>query len=155
MLKPESIKEFIEEHLKGTKLFMVDMHFRSGNNIELFIDSDESVSIDDCSELTRAFEERFDREEADYSLTVNSAGIGQPLKLYRQYKKLIGRPVEVILKSGIKVAAELRDATESEITLAYEERVREEGMKRPQLVERVFTYSLDEVKSTVEILDYS
>lgn len=155
MLKPETVKEFIEEHLKGSKLFMVDMNFHSGNNIELFIDSDESVSINDCSELTRAFEERFDRDEVDYSLVVNSAGIGQPLKLYRQYRKLIGRPVEVILKSGIKVTAELREATEDQITLAYEERVREKGMKRPQLVERVKSYSLDEVKSTVEILDYS
>jgi len=74
--------------------------------------------------------------------------------MLRQYRRLIGRPVEVVLLSGVKLLAELRDATEESVTLAYEEKVAVEGKKRKQLVETVREYPLSEVKSTREYIDF-
>ena len=112
------------------------------------------MDIDDCVALSRAIEERLDREEEDFELTVTSAGIGRPLRLLRQYRKLIGRPVEVVLLNGTKIIAELRDADEGSVTLAYREMRAVEGKKRKQGFDVVQTYPLSEIKSTKEYLDF-
>lgn len=65
------------------------------------------VAIDACVRLSRSIEEELDRDEEDFSLTVASAGIGSELKCLRQYRKLVGSTVEVLLTSGIKVLAKL------------------------------------------------
>ncbi len=138
----------------GSDLFVVGVKVSPANEIELLIDSDTSVGIDSCVALSRAIEASLDREKEDFSLTVASAGIGQPLKVYRQYKKLIGKPVEVVLKNGTKIVAELRGAAPGTITLAYPEQVVVEGKKRKETVERVKEYPLEEVKWTKEYLDF-
>lgn len=154
MIEADKIKEIAERFMEGSDLFVVDVKVTSGNDVELTVDSDTAVSIDACAELSRAVEEAFDREQEDFSLMVASAGVGQPLKVFRQYRKLIGKPVEVVMKNGIKILAELRDATPSSLTLAYSEKVAVEGKKKKVEVENVKTYPLDEIKSTKEYLDF-
>lgn len=154
MIDLDKILAVAEEKLTGTDMFVVGIKSSPNNVIELTIDSDSSVAIEDCVALSRAIDEHFDREEEDYELTVGSAGIGQPLKIFRQYRKLIGRPVEVVLKNGTKIIAELRDATPETITLAYSEKVAVEGKKRKEEVEIVKEYPLSEVKTTKEYLDF-
>ena len=133
---------------------MVDVTVTPSNEVEVTIDSDSDVDIDDCVKLSRAIESHFDREEEDFQLTVASAGVGYPLKVLRQYKKLIGRPVEVVLKNGAKIVAELRGADEGSITVFYTESRAVEGKKRKQLFEVEKTYPLAEVKTTKEYLDF-
>lgn len=154
MIEPAKIKEIAGRHLEGGDMFVVDVKVSAANEIEVLVDSDASVSIEDCVALSRAIEGEFDREQDDFSLTVASAGIGQPLKVFRQYSKLVGKPVEVVLKNGVKIIAELREATRESITLVYEEKVAVEGKKRKETVETVREYRLDEVKSTAEHLDF-
>ncbi len=83
-----------------------------------------------------------------------SAGIGSELKCLRQYRKLLGRSVEVVLKNGLKIRARLDEATDEAITLSYEEKQAVEGKKRKQAVTVTRTYPFDEIKSTVEYLDF-
>lgn len=154
MIDKEKIRTIVEEELNGSQLFAVDIQISAGNEIEIVIDSDNSVDIDDCVKLSQAVEARFDREEEDFELTVCSAGIGQPLKLYRQYRKLIGHPVDVTLNNGTRIIATLQDADPSSITLAYQESRSVEGKKKKQLVDVVNTYALSEVKTTKEYLDF-
>lgn len=154
MLDLDKIRKVAEQRLEGTDLFVVDLKSSPANVVELLIDSDTSVAIEDCVALSRAINDEFDREVEDYELTVASAGIGQPLKIYRQYRKLTGKPVEVVLKNGTKIVAELREATPEIITLAYPEQVAVEGKKRKETVERIREYPLDEVKWTKEWLDF-
>ncbi len=53
----------------------------------------------------------------DFSLEVSSPGLDEPLKLYRQYKKNVGRKVEVLQKDGVKIEGSLKDVNEQEITV--------------------------------------
>lgn len=154
MIETEMVRRAAEEILAEGELFVVEVKCTPSNEVEVTIDSDASVSIDACAQLSRALEDRFDREAEDFQLTVISAGIGQPLKLYRQYVKLIGRPVEVLLASGTKIVAELRAATPESITLAFTEKVAVEGKKRKETVETVREYPLSDVKATREYLDF-
>lgn len=154
MINPEKILNIACEHLGDSELFVVDVKVSSANEIELLIDSDTSVSIDSCIELSKIIEAQIERESEDFELTVASAGIGQPLKVFRQYKKLIGRPVEVVLKSGIKIVGQLKETTPESITIAYLEKVAVEGKKKKETIETTKEFMLCDVKSTVEVLDF-
>lgn len=151
------IKEVVlvaEKALEGTDMFIVDYTIAPDNTIEFVLDSDTSVSIDACAMLNHAIGEAFDRDVEDYSLTVASAGIGEPLKLVRQYKKLVGESVEILLKSGVKILATLDDVSDEAITISYDEAVVVEGKKKKQMQRTTHTYSFEEIKWTKEWLDY-
>lgn len=154
MIETKKIEEIASRHLEGTDMFVVGCSVTPMNEVELLIDSDSSVAIDSCVELSRAIEAEFDRDVEDFELTVASAGIGSELKCLRQYRKLIGKSVEVLLKSGIKVLATLEEMTDESITLSYEEKQAVEGKKRKELVKVTHTYSFDEIKYTKEWLDF-
>lgn len=154
MIDVTRVREIAETQMEGTDLFVVEVRVSPANEIVVTVDSDTQVGIDRCVELSRSIEGALDREQEDFELTVMSAGIGQPLKMLRQYRKLIGRPVEVILKDGGKIVGNLTDASENSIAVEYEERVAVEGKKRKQLVTTRRELSLDEVKSTCEYLDF-
>ncbi len=115
MIDTKKIIAAAERHLRDTDMFVVDCTCTAGNEVELLIDSDTSVSIDACAALSRAVEAEFDRDAEDFSLTVASAGIGSELRHPRQYAKLVGSSVEVLLLGGIKILARL-DAADDEGT---------------------------------------
>ena len=154
MIDTERIREIIDEKLAGTDLFLVGIRQSPSNEIEITVDSDTSVGIDRCVELSRAVEEAFDRDAEDFELTVMSAGVGQPLTMLRQYRKLIGREVEAVLKDGSKLTAVLKEASEEALTLTYSEKVAVEGKKRRGSVERERTIPLAEIKTTREHLSF-
>lgn len=154
MIDTKKIIEAAERHLEGTDRFVVECTCTPGNEIELTIDSDTTVGIDACVELSRAIEADLDREAEDFSLTVASAGIGSDLRTLRQYRKITGRPVEVLLTSGVKILARLEAADEEGITLSYEEKQAVEGKKRKQSVTVSRTYPFAEIKYTKEYLDF-
>lgn len=154
MIETQKIIAAAERQLQGSEMFVVGCSCSPGNEIELLIDSDTSVSIDACVALSRAIEAEFDRDAEDFSLTVASAGIGSELKCLRQYRKLVGHPVEVLLTSGIKIIARLDAVDNAGLTLSYEEKQTVEGKKRKQLVRVTRTYPFDEIKSTREYLDF-
>ena len=123
------------------------------NEVELLIDSDTFVTIERCAELSRKIEAEFDRDQEDFSLMVASAGIGTELQNIRQYRKLIGSSVEVLLKSGVKVLAKLDAADEGGITISYTEKQAVEGKKRKVEVEVSNTYSFDEIKRAIQMIE--
>ena len=154
MIETKKIIEAAERHLEGSDMFVVECTSTPGNEIELTIDSDTSVGIDACVALSRAVEADLDRDAEDFSLTVASAGIGSELRTLRQYRKLVGRPVEVLLTNGVKILAKLDEATEEGITLSYEEKQAVEGKKKKQLVKVTRSYPFDQIKYTKEWLDF-
>ena len=154
MIDTKKITAIADRMLADTDLFVVDCSCSPGNEVELTIDSDTSVGIDACASLSRAIEAELDREEEDFSLTVMSAGIGSELRSLRQYRKLVGSPVEVLLANGVKILAKLDAVDEQGITLSYEEKQAVEGKKRKQLVTVSRTYPFAEIKYTKEWLDF-
>ena len=150
----QRVREIIDAKLEGTDMFVVDCVCTPSNEITVTLDSDTRVTIDACVELSRAVNEAFDRDEEDFSLTVASAGIGEPLKLVRQYRKIVGSPIEVLLSDGIKILATLDDVNEEGITISYDEKVAVEGKKRKELQHTVRQYPFSAIKSAKEYLDY-
>lgn len=154
MIDAKRVIEIAEQHLHGSDMFVVECKCTPMGEIELLVDSDTAVKLEDCAALNRAIEAELDREVEDYSLMVASAGIGSELKLLRQYHKIIGSSVEVLLKDGIKILAKLCKADNEGIELSYEEKQQVEGKKRKVTVEVTKTYIWDEIKYVKEYLDF-
>ena len=146
--------EVVENQLAGTDMFIVDCVCTPSNEITLTLDADTRVSIDACVAVSRAVDAEFDRDIEDYSLTVTSAGIGEPLVMLRQYLKIVGSPIEVLMTDGIKILATLDAADEQGITISYDEKVAVEGKKRKELQHTVRTLTFEQIKTAKEYLDY-
>ena len=171
MIDKEDIAQVVRGELGDGGLFLVDVKVGAADEVEIFVDRDgcgddgrpAGVTVDDCVALTKAVEAHFDRDVHDFSLTVSSAGIGQPLKVMRQYRKLAGRQVEVVLATGAKLIATLEAVEPGEdgeireggsITLSYPEKQKIEGKKKPGIVTVTRTYALNEIKTTKEYIDF-
>jgi len=66
--------------------------------IQLFVDTDDGISISQCAELSRELGARLDGLNAvnePYELEVSSPGIDKPLTMLRQYRKNVGRTFTV------------------------------------------------------------
>ena len=150
----EKLKQLASQHLEGSDIFVVDCTSSPSNDITLTLDSDTHVSIDACVELSRIINDAFDRDVEDFSLTVASAGIGEPLRMLRQYHKIVGSTVEVLLADGVKILGTLDAASEEGITISYDEKVAVEGKKRKELQHTVRSYEFAQIKSVKEYLDY-
>lgn len=154
MIDIKQVTEIANRHLEGSDMFVVECKLSPMGEIELLIDSDSAVKLEDCAALNRAIEAELDRDVEDYSLMVASAGIGSELKLLRQFHKILGSDVEVLLKDGVKILAKLESANEAGITLSYEEKQAVEGKKRKVTVEVTKEYKWEEIKYTKEYLNF-
>lgn len=135
-MKISEIVDAMQEPIVARNCFIVEINISLDNDVEIVIESEDgTVTLDDCVELSRVFEEKFDREKEDYSLTVCSAGLDQPFKVLKQYTRAVGTEVEALLKDGRKLRGILSGASEEGITLKYSAREAVEGKKRKELVE--------------------
>lgn len=142
------IKDAIGEEIVARGFFLVDVTVSKENDIVITVESESGiVELEDCVSLSRYFETRFDREAEDYSLTVSSAGLDQPFKVFRQFEKAVGSKVEVSLKGGKKLVATLAEADPESITLKYTAKEAVEGKKKKELVEHVDRFTMDQVNA--------
>ncbi len=154
MIDIKKVIEVAERELEGTDMFIVECKASPMGEIELLIDSDTAVKLEDCAALNRAIEAEFDRDVEDFALMVASAGIGSELKLLRQYHKILGSDVEVLLKDGVKILAKLEGADEGGIAISYEEKQVVEGKKRKVTVQVTKEYKWEEIKYVKEYLNF-
>lgn len=120
----QQIEQLINSLLKDNPTyFLVQLRIKPTNNIKVFIDGDEGITIDKCiyfnRKLYKLIEEKELYPEGDFSLEISSPGVGEPLKLQRQYLKNIGRFVEVIFIDETKKEGKLMSVTNDEILLEY------------------------------------
>ena len=154
MIDKNVVKQLAEEWLDGKDYFLTDVTVSPDDRIVVEIDHAEGVWIEDCVELSRFIESRLDRDEEDYELEVGSAGIGQPFKVLQQYLNHVGEEVEVLTKDGRKLEGVLKDADEQHFTLTIQKKVKEEGMKRPKMVDEDLEFSYDEIKYTKYLISF-
>jgi len=117
------------------ELFLVEVKMLPNNKLIIHVDGDQGISIQDCAAISRHVGFHLEEEntiEKAYNLEVSSPGVGEALKLNRQYHKNIGRELSVKLNDGEKKEGKLLSVTDEAIVI--EEKVKEKG-KKAQLVE--------------------
>ena len=154
MINKETIQTLTEEWLQGNDYFLVDISFAADDRIVIEIDHADGVWIEDCAELSRFLQERLGDELGEYEVEVGSAGLGQPFKVAQQYVNHIGDTIEVLDLEGKKLQGTLKAVEGNSFTLTVQEKQKQEGKKRPVLVEVDKTYQMDGVKYAKYLLAF-
>ncbi|RIA10857.1 ribosome maturation factor RimP [Flavobacteriaceae bacterium MAR_2010_72] len=117
------VKELLENGLaERPDLFLIDLKISESNAITIVIDGDNGVLVEDCMFISRAIEHNIDREEEDFSIEVTSAGATTPFKNPRQYKKNVGRILNVKTQDGQQLEAMLTKTNAEGIVLEWKTR---------------------------------
>lgn len=96
MIDKIKVLEIVSEALEGTDKYLISLKITPDNRIYVDLDGDSGINIDDCIEVSRKVENTLNRDEEDFELNVSSAGADAPLKLPRQYRRHVGRELEVV-----------------------------------------------------------
>lgn len=119
----EKVTKLLQEVLEEeSSLFLISKEIQAGNKIVIVIDGDNGVTLSDCMKVSRHIEHNLDREEEDFSLEVLSSGISEGITHIRQYKKNVGRKLEVILADNNKVTGTLVEADDEKVKLQWKAR---------------------------------
>lgn len=99
--------------------FLVEVRIKPTNNVKVFLDGDQGISIEKCVKFNRALYKQLEESGLfpgdDFSLEVSSPGLDEPLKSLRQYRKNVGRLVELVLLDGSKKEGKLLEVSEDGI----------------------------------------
>ena len=118
-----TVKELLDKALEEREdLFLIDFDVLQDNTIRIVIDGDRGVLVEDCMFISRAVEHNLDREEQDFSLEVTSSGATSPLQHERQYKKNIGRTLQIRSDNDQKFEGKLVQADENGVALEWKAR---------------------------------
>ena len=106
---------------------LVDVEYvKEGSNyyLRIYADKEGGINIDDCVTISRALEANLDEEDFipdAYILEVSSPGLGRPLKKEKDFKRSVGKEIDIKLYKAIDKQKEftgvLTGYTEDTITL--------------------------------------
>ena len=149
----EKVEQIIAECVEGTDIFLVRLTVSSNNDINVLLDSDSGLALADCRLISRALESSLDREKEDFSLTVSSAGVGEPLVL-RQYKKNVGRKVRVTLIDGEIIEAKMVAADDTGIEIEWKSREKKPTGKGKITVVNNNFIDYQSIKQTIVLITF-
>lgn len=127
--------------------YLVEALLRPGRSpvLEVVVDTDQGIALGECARINRALREQLDLQVpalANYEIAVGSPGVGQPLKVARQYARNLGKTLALRLTNGQALEGKLEAYAEGTLTLS-------QSRKNPETrkTETIHTqHSLSEVK---------
>ena len=143
------IRQAFEEGRCG-EYYMVDMEVSPANKIVVYIDGDEGVSLEACTQISRVLEAILDNEPSlggVYELEVSSPGVSRPLKFPRQYLKHAGRTLKIALTDGRQIEGKLVNTGHDTISVEVQPSDRKQ---KPELHEIPF----DQIKEAFVTIQF-
>ncbi len=122
----QSLRELLEPVLERYDAFLVEIIARGERNtkiIEIFIDTDKGVDAKTITDVNKELNHQLAEDaiiSGTYRVSVSSPGLDRPLKITRQYKKNLGRELEVhvtVDEKTQKIVGTLTEADETVFTL--------------------------------------
>ena len=111
------IEEIALAATEANDAFLVEVELKPNNVIVVYADADAGLSIDQIKMINRKIEAELDRDVEDFNLTVSSPDLNNPLKIWRQYKKNVGRTLKVKFQDR-QAEGDLVEVMEENITLS-------------------------------------
>lgn len=104
----EEVEKFLTPIVEGLGYEIVEVEFAkkyNGDNLTVFIDKPEGITIDDCEKVHNAIDLPLDElnptNDKPYTLNVSSPGIDRPIVTDKDYTRNIGCDIEVKLFQAI------------------------------------------------------
>lgn len=124
-------EKLLEPIINKNNFELVDVEFvKEGSNwyLRAYIDKPGGITVDDCELISRALSDILDEHDfipEAYILEVSSPGLGRQLKKEKDYKRSIGKEVEVKLYKAVDKQKEftgiLSEYDDDKITLTMED----------------------------------
>jgi len=117
-----TIEKLVNEVLSQEKeYFLVEVKIKPTNNIKVYLDGDNGISIEKCVQFNRSIYKKISAADlfpaGDFSLEVSSPGVDKPIRSKRQYLKNIGRNVQVVFNDGSEKTGKLTEVTDADIII--------------------------------------
>jgi len=117
-----NIEQLIENFLVSEPAyFLVEVKIKPTNNIKVYIDGDQGISIEKCVSFNRQLYKIIESNNyfppGEFSLEVSSPGIDKPLQLKRQYAKNVGRNIEIVFNDGSQKTGRLKQVSDEDLML--------------------------------------
>lgn len=151
----DKIQNLIDEALQvDDSIFLVDWSLGVGNKILVSVDGDNGISLKDCIRISRHIEHNLLEEgvERNFSLEVSSPGADSPIKMLRQYKKNIGRVLEITLQNEEKLKGILQLADDICVMLEWEEKEKKPIGKGNHIVVKQREIIYSDIKKAITII---
>ena len=153
----QQITDWLQPLLEEKDLFLTDIKISGKAKVEVYVDADNGITIEQCAEISRFLEKHLDGSglvSDHYLLDVSSPGMSNPLRVPRQYKRRIGRILDIIKADGTELEAELVAVDEEKITLktlVKEEKKKKKGPKTEEKPEepKIFELKYEEIKKAL------
>lgn len=152
----EKLRLLAEDAIKELEIddcYVVEVLLK-GSKVEIFLDSDEAVTIEKCKKISRKLEAILDESKElgeTYSLDISSFGVGRPLLLPRQYSRNAGRLVEIHrISTEDKLKGRINSASDLSVTVDVEVTIKE-GKKKKKVVEAIEILYQDIKKAVIKI----
>lgn len=152
--KEEVSKLLNDALLERPHVFLIDLSISDTYKIIVTLDADNGVNLQDCIDISRSIENNLDRETHDYALEVASVGVGSPLKLIRQYKKNVGRTLNV-KTSNETIEAELMEANDDFIVLSWLAREPKKIGKGKETVQKRIDIPYTDIKEAIVTINFN
>ncbi len=124
-------EKLLEPIISKNNFELVDVEFvKEGSNwyLRAYIDKPGGITVDDCELISRALSDILDEHDfipEAYILEVSSPGLGRQLKKEKDYKRSLGKEVEVKLYKAVEKQKEftgiLSEYDDDKITLTMED----------------------------------
>jgi len=134
----------VEALAENESLFLVNFDISENDKILVEVDGDNGVSLEEIIRISRHIEHNLDREDSDFSLEVTTPDIARPLTMLRQYRKNIGRTLEVKTQDD-KFEGTLVSADDNEVVLTWKAREPKPIGKGKHTVEKIEKISLGDI----------
>jgi ribosome maturation factor RimP len=150
--RTHTAKQLLEQVLSDQpEYFILEVKvkpFRNGFIVVAFIDTDKGISIQECSQISRLYEQVLENSPAFeqlYRLEISSPGVDRPL-IPRQFLRNTGKKIEVKVNEQEKYLGKLLEVTEQNFTME----IPANKKKKTPIFQKTFTYT--EIQSAKIIL---
>lgn len=107
-------EELIQPIVDRMNFELVDVEYVKEGSVwylRAYIDKEGGITVNDCEAVAREMNEILDREdyvEGSYTFEVSSPGLGRPLKKEKDYKRSMGKEIEIRTYRAINREKEFR-----------------------------------------------
>lgn len=154
----EQVQDLIETLLPGIHpgAYLVSLSGSLETKLHLSVDTDAGITLGECAQINLGLRDALGAqlgEAAVPEMEVASPGVGEPLRLHRQYVSNVGRKLSLRLQSGEYLQGELQQVAPEALHMGIVKLYNPKSPHPPKLQPQ--TIALSDILETKVILEYS
>jgi len=139
----DKIKQWGEEFCREHNLFLVKVE-QSGGAIDVYADGMENITIEQCGKLSRYIQNKLDEESdilSKFSFNVSSPGMSNSLVLPFQYKKRIGKKLELVTNEGLAIEGVVHEVNDTNVTIVQTIAKNKKTKEEEKIIDHILNYN--------------